>query len=127
MLHAAADRLNLAADPEFNGDAAGPFGLGGSLAGFGDLVAGDGASPVERGRARSLQALESAVETNRQGGSSVIEVSARTGDPEKSALIANTISELFLAHAGGGAAQTTGSMGERLAELRAGVEEAERA
>src|SRR5690606_29826064 len=54
-------------------------------------------------------------------------VSARTGDPEKSALIANTISELFLANAGGGAAQTTGSMGERLAELRAGVEEAERA
>lgn len=127
MLQAAADRLNLAADPEFNGDAAGPFGLGGSLAGLGDLVAGDGASPVERRRARSLQALESAVETNRQGGSSVIEVSARTGDPEKSALIANTISELFLANAGGGAAQTTGSMSERLAELRAGVEEAERA
>ncbi len=127
MLEAAADRLNLAADPEFNGDAAGPFGLGGSLAGLGDLVAGDGASSVERRRARSLQTLERAVETNRQGGSSVIEVSARTGDPEKSALIANTISELFLANAGGGTASPSGSMSERLSELRAGVEEAERA
>lgn len=126
MLDAAADRLNLASDPEFNGDAAGPFGLGGTLAGLGDLVAGDGASAVERRRAHTLQTLERIVETNRQGGSSVVAVSARTGDPEKSALIANTISDLFLANAGA-AATAGGSMGERLAELRAGVEDAERA
>ncbi|MBX9452608.1 MAG: succinoglycan biosynthesis protein exop [Mesorhizobium sp.] len=126
MLEAAADRLNLAADPEFNGDAAGPFGLGGALAGFSDLVAGDGSSTVERRRTQSLQALARAVEVNRQGGSSVIAVSAETGDPEKSALIANTISELFLANSSG-AGSASGSMGQRLAELRAGVEDAERA
>lgn len=126
MLAAAADRLNLAADPDFNGNAAGPFGLGGALAGFSDLVAGDGSSTAERRRTQSLQALARAVEVNRQGGSSVIAVSAKTGDPEKSALIANTISEMFLANSGG-AGSASGSMGQRLAELRAGVEDAERA
>lgn len=126
MLDAVADRLSLASDPEFNGDAAGPFGLGGILAGLGDLVGGDGASAVERRRAHTLQTLERAVETSRQGGSSVVAVSATTGDPEKSALIANTISELFLGNAGVATAASN-SMGERLAELRAGVEDAERA
>lgn len=126
MLNAAVERLNLTADPEFNGEATGPFGLGGTIAGLGDLVAGDGASVMERRRRHAVDTLDKAVQANRVGGSSVIAVTASTGDPQKSALVANTISELFLANAGN-AAGSAGEMTSRLADLRAGVEEAERA
>lgn len=118
-LNAAVERLNLAADPEFNGADAGPFGIGGALAGFGELVAGDGGSAMERRRRQVVEALGRALRVERIGGSSVVAVSAATGDPRKSALIANTVSELFLAGAGG-----PGAAPER---LRAEAEEAERA
>jgi succinoglycan biosynthesis transport protein ExoP len=122
MLTATVERLNLAADAEFNGNAAGPFAIGGALMNFGELVAGDGASMVEQRGRRAVEELASIVEARRVGGSSVIAVSARTGDPAKSALIANTISELFLEQRGGGLVTSA-----KVEQLRVDVAEAERA
>lgn len=122
MLTAAVERLNLAADGEFNGNASGPFALGGALMNFGDLVAGDGADMVEQRTRRAVEALASAIDARRVGGSSVIAVSARTKDPAKSALIANTLSELYLEQRGG---SDVGSA--KVEQLLAEVAEAERA
>ena len=116
MLTAAAERLNLAADAEFNG-------AGGVLSGLGDLVAGDNNS-VEQRRRQAVESLARAVEVRREGASStVVTVAASSADPQKSALIANTISQLFVESAG----REPGSSAERLAELRSAVSEAENA
>ena len=120
MLTAAVERLNLASDAEFNGNEAGPFAIGGAIMNFGDLVAGDGANVVEQRRRRAIETLAGAVDAHRVGGSSVIAITARTSDPAKSALIANTISDLFLAQLGGNGASTA-----KTEELRAGLAEAE--
>lgn len=127
MLGAAAERLNLSADPEFNGESAG-FGLGGTLMGLGALLSGG--DVTESARRNAVDALSEAIEAERIGGSTVIAVSARSADPEKSALIANTIAELYLADAAslsGGDAGEGGVASERLADLRGELEEAERA
>lgn len=124
-LNEAVDRLNLAADAEFNGDAAGPFGLGGALTNFGDLVAGDGANAPEQRRRRAVETLSQAVEARRVPGSPVVSIAVRTADPEKSALIANTVSELFLGDLAHGSAGTTTTA--RLEQLRADLSTAERA
>lgn len=122
MLDAVADRLNLAADPEFNGE--------GALAGLRDIVAGDGAAAMESRRRHVVNALAGAVRAERVGNSTVVALSVESADPQKSALIANTISELFVAgfgHAPANAGEAAGEMSSRLAGLRIAVEEAERA
>lgn len=126
MLNAAAERLNLAADAEFNGTAAGPFGLAGIVSGLGELIAGGGSDTVEQRRRRAVDGLAAAVEAERVRGSSVVRVSASAADPQKSALIANTIAELYVAGSGRAAAEA-GEVSARLAGLRAGVAEAEHA
>lgn len=121
-LNAAVDRLNLAADAEFNGEAAGPFGVAGALASFGDLVAGDGASTMEQRRRRAVERLAGAVEARQEPGSPVVSISVRTSDPEKSALIANTMSGLFLDTLAG-----VPTDGTNVASLREELAAAERA
>lgn len=122
MLEAVADRLNLAADPEFNGE--------GALAGLRAIVAGDGAAAMESRRRHVVNALAGAVRAERAGNSTVVALSVESSDPQKSALIANTISELFVTgfgHAPANAGEAAGEMSSRLAGLRIAVEEAERA
>src|SRR5690606_5022281 len=94
MLNAAVERLNLAADTEFNGAGSG------LLSGVRDLFAGDPAASAEERRRRAVEALSDAVEVDRVGSSSVLSVTASTADPQKSASIANTIMELFVESAG---------------------------
>lgn len=115
MLGAVADRLNLGADAEFNG-------AGGVLSGLGDLVAGDGGGPDQQ-RRRAVETLAGAVGVSREGSSSVVAVSAASGDPRKAALIANTIAELFVESAG----RQPGNATARLDEMRAAVVDAESA
>ena len=126
MLNAAAERLNLAADAEFNGTAAGFYGLGALAAGLGDLLSGDGSSAIEMRRRHVVDGLADAVEVERVTGSSVVRISASTADPQKSALIANTIAELFVGGADGGSAEA-GQANARLTALRSALDEAERA
>lgn len=109
-LSAVADKLNLAADPEFNGA---PNGI---LA----LFTGDDAA--DQRRRRAITSLGRSLSVEQSGNSSVITVSAKTADPQKSALIANTVAAIFVEKNGG---QVTDEA--RLTELRDAVAQAERA
>lgn len=117
VLSAAAERLNLAADPEFGGAA--------------NTASGDYARNIRRflspepvgddeRRTQAVAALQDAIEVNRIGNSAVVAVTARSSDPEKSALLADAVSEAFLslARAGGSA---------NLDQLKADLDAAERA
>ncbi len=125
VLNAAVDKLNLAADNEFNGNDAGPFGLGGALAHVGALVSGDAGSFTSDRRQRAVETLARAVDIQRRGNSAVVSISARSADPEKSAVIANTLTELFLADLGGASASAAAVA--KLDGLKADVTAAERA
>ena len=115
MLTAVADRLNLAADAEFSG-------AGGALSSLGEIVAGDG-DVAEQRRRQAVDTLAKSVDVSRQGASSAVTVSASSADPRKAALIANTITELFVESAG----REPGASTQRLAELREAVAQADNA
>ena len=124
-------KLDLAHDPEFNGEG-GSGGLGlisraRALLGGNAVPSGDGES---RRWARAATHLAEALSIERSSKTFVISIGVRTEESEKSALIANTMSEVFLQTYGEIQADTAGRATEeltaRLAELRKGVEAAER-
>jgi len=118
VLSAAAERLNLAADPEFGGtanDAAGDY-----ASNIRRFLAPEQADGEEARRRQAVAALQDAIEVNRIGNSAVVAVSARSSDPEKSALLADAVSEAFLSQAGNSGAAN-------LDQLKADLVAAERA
>jgi succinoglycan biosynthesis transport protein ExoP len=115
MLGAVADRLNLASDGDFLGS-----GLFGQVTG---LVSGEPAR-VD-GRQRAIEALSGSLEIERVAGSSAITVSARSADAAKSALVVNTLADLYVA--GSGTVDVGEPAAARLESLRTEVETAERA
>lgn len=124
-------KLDLAHDPEFNGEG-GSGGLGlmsrvRALLGGNAASSGDGES---RRWARAATHLAEALSIERSSKTFVISIGVKTEEGEKSALIANTMSEVFLQTYGDIQADTAGratqELTARLAELRKGVEEAER-
>lgn len=109
ILGAVVDRLNLAADSE--------FGAASTLTGL-DFLFNDSQPGSDADRDQAVRNLSDAIDVERATGTSIITISARSSDPDKSALIANTMAELFVEEAGSGSS---------LAERRRAVEEAERA
>ena len=123
-------RLNLDADPEFNGTA-NAGGIGGFISSLRSLVSrGDGADDPARRQALAVRHLAEALSVSRGGRTFVVMIGATTTDPEKSALIANTTAEVFLQQYGRIQSETAGRAASeltgRLDELRAAVEKAER-
>lgn len=118
MLGAVADRLNLASDGEFIGAGQGWFG------GVAELVAGE--PPRVDSRQLAIEKLGEALAVDRVDGSSAITVSARTADAAKSALLVNTLAELYVAGSGAIAGDRDAASA-RLQGLRAELEQAERA
>lgn len=126
-------KLNLADDPEFNGQGSGGFGFGGitstirSILSRDDGAAGGG---EDNRHALAVANLAESLTVERGGKTFVITVGATTQDGEKSALIANTMTEVFLQTYGeiqsGTAGRATGELTGRLDEMRAAVEAAER-
>ena len=124
------DKLNLADDPEFNGKA----GSGGfsprafvkSLLGAGEA----GGDDAGRRHTLATEHLAQALTVERGGKTFVISIGAKTREPEKSALIANTMTEVFMQTYGelqaGTAGRATDELNARLNELRSSVEAAER-
>lgn len=124
------DKLNLADDPEFNGTA----GSGGfsprafvkSLLGAGEA----GGDDAGRRHTLATEHLAQALTVERGGKTFVISIGAKTREPEKSALIANTMTEVFMQTYGelqaGTAGRATDELNARLNELRSSVEAAER-
>lgn len=87
------DRLNLLEDPEFNGR----DGVGGSngllRAMLGSHHAGDDAG---HRKAFAIDRLAASLSVSRKGTSNGIAVTATTGNGEKSALIANAVTDVFV-------------------------------
>ncbi len=123
------EQLGLDKDPEFNGTSA---GIGSYIPNlreifFSESVADD---PSIRRKALAVDSLARSLVVERGGRTFVVEIWARSESPEKSALIANTVTEVFLEISGAIQSRTVGrasdELTQRLAELRKGVEDAER-
>ncbi len=130
VLAGVVERLNLAADPEFNGTAGGG-GIGAWISDLRSLLSrGDGAADPARRQAIAVRNLAEALTVSRGGRTFVITIGATTLSPEKSALIANTTAEVFLQQYGRIQSETAGRAASELTgkldELRAAVEAAER-
>lgn len=129
VLNKVVDKLNLVNDPEFNGQ--GSDGLGMMTVIRSILSRNDGPAAGEgRRRALAVANLAESLAVERGGKTFVISVSATTQNGEKSALIANTMTDVFLQTFGqiqsDTAGRATNELTGRLDELRKGVEVAER-
>ncbi|GGD96950.1 hypothetical protein GCM10011390_14620 [Aureimonas endophytica] len=114
-------RTGLAEDPEFNGTAKGNL-LQRLLPQGAEPPAGDRAAIVN-------QALRRALTVTREPKSFIVHLSMKTQDPEKSARLANALSDAFIAELGhiqsDTARRATVALSSRLNELRRSVVEAE--
>lgn len=123
------DELNLDRDPEFNGSFETGFGQAFSL--LKSIVSPEDPASTERMRnALAAEKLYKSLEVQRGGKTFVVSVSMRTQNPDKSALIANKVVEVFLKTQGdfqnNTATRASDELNSRLAELRSRVERAER-
>ncbi|RRI03062.1 succinoglycan biosynthesis protein exop [Mesorhizobium tamadayense] len=123
--------LNLTNDPEFNGQGQGGFGLMSMLRSILSRQDAQG-GPADEARRRGLAVgnLAEALDVERGGKTFVVSVSATTQNPDKSALIANTMIKAFQKISSeiqsNTAGRATDELTARLDELRKGVETAER-
>lgn len=129
VLNRVVDELNLTSDPEFNGDA--ESGLFSTLTNWRALFQrGGGDDGGVRRRALTIDNLARSLNVERGGKTFVVSVGVTTESPEKSALIANTMTRVFLETYGKFQSDTAGraadELNSRLDELRREVEEAER-
>ncbi|AZO01170.1 succinoglycan biosynthesis protein exop [Mesorhizobium sp. M9A.F.Ca.ET.002.03.1.2] len=129
VLNKVVDKLNLVGDPEFNGQ--GTSGLG-VMEFIRSVLSRNDGPGADEGRRRALAVgnLAESLSVERGGKTFVISVSATTQNGEKSALIANTMTDVFLQTFGqiqsDTAGRATSELTGRLDELRKGVEAAER-
>ena len=128
VLNRVVDKLNLTADPEFNGQASGGFGNPITL--IRSLLSGDGGAGADNRRALAVGNLAESLTVERGGKTFVVMISATTQNAEKSALIANTLTDVFLQTYGeiqsDTAGRATDELTSRLDQLRSDVEAAER-
>jgi uncharacterized protein involved in exopolysaccharide biosynthesis len=128
VLNKVVEQLHLDQDPEFNGQGKG----GGLFSGVRSLFShgSTGADDPGRRRALAINHLAENLSVERGGKTFVVVIRAKTEDGEKSALIANTMAEVFLKTYGELQSETAGratdELTARLTELRSGVEAAER-
>ncbi|CAG0952229.1 MAG: succinoglycan biosynthesis protein exop [Rhizobiaceae bacterium] len=129
VLNRVVDELNLTSDPEFNGEA--ENGLFSTLANWRALFQrSSGDDGGVRKRAITIDNLARSLNVERGGKTFVVSVGVTTESPDKSALIANTMTRVFLETYGKFQSNTAGraadELNSRLDELRREVEEAER-
>src|SRR5690606_15773559 len=122
--------LDLTADPEFNGSGTG-FGPRSLISALRDLASGGSAGNSTRRIAAVTAAnLLRALDVSRGGKNFVVTIRARSQDPEKAALIVNTILDSYLDEARQFSADRVGRAADeltaRLDELRSSLEQAER-
>ena len=131
VLSKVVDQLNLASDPEFNGEGSGGFSLRGLISDLRSLLSReDASSGDDRRRVLAIGNLAEQLMVERGGKTFVIVIGVKTRSADKSALIANTMTEAFLQAYGRIQSDTAGRAADELTskldELRKGVEEAER-
>ncbi|MFC6488312.1 GumC family protein [Nitratireductor sp. GCM10026969] len=130
VLKKVAERLELADDPEFNGQGGGLLGKltnPRALLSFGD---GGDSSDIVR-HALAVQNLAESLNVERNPRTFIIHIGVTTQDPDKSALIAGTTAEVYLETSNELQAAVAGrantEISSQLDELRAEVEQAEQA
>lgn len=129
VLNQVVDELNLTADPEFNGEAGGltlnPLAL------VRGLISGRGSDDPGSLRGITVDNLYRSLGVARTERTFVIWIGATTRSADKSAMIANSVTDVFMRSYGALQASTLGRATDeltgRLDELRAVVELAERA
>jgi succinoglycan biosynthesis transport protein ExoP len=130
VLNKVVDKLNLVNDPEFNGQGSGGLAVMSLIRSVLSRHDGPGSVGETRRRALAVGNLAESLSVERGGKTFVISVSATTPNGEKSALIANTMTDVFLQTFGqiqsDTAGRATDELTARLDELRKGVETAER-
>lgn len=130
VLNEVTTRLKLADDPEFNGQ--GSSGFGRLISNIRALFSSGRGGAADPGRRFALAVgnLAEHISVQRGGRTFVIVVAAETQDPKKSALVANTVTQVFLDTYGrmrsDAAGRAAGELTGKLDELRKSVEAAER-
>ncbi|UXN61143.1 GumC family protein [Phyllobacterium zundukense] len=121
------DRTGLAKDPEFNGD----LKERGLFASIQDLFSTDSTPDETTRETVLLRNLYDHLEVERSTKNFIFNITVKSRDPQKAALIANTVSDVFREEQGNiqsdTARQATESLTARLNDLRAGVQDAENA
>jgi uncharacterized protein involved in exopolysaccharide biosynthesis len=121
------DRAGLAKDPEFNGDLKDK----GVLAAVRELFSTDSTPDATARETLLLRNLYEHLNVERSSKNFIFNITVKSRDPEKSAFIANTISDVFREEQGNiqsdSAKQATDSLTGRLNDMRIGVETAENA
>jgi polysaccharide biosynthesis transport protein len=131
VLRETVERLDLASDTEFNGQGSAgisPSALFGALRG---LLSSSGGAGRDGREAIAVSNLGRALSVSRGGRTFVVSVGVMSNDPEKSALIANTVTDVYLDASAriqaGSSGRAADELTARLDELRLGLEQAERA
>ncbi|GGA78693.1 hypothetical protein GCM10011491_02370 [Brucella endophytica] len=124
------DQTGLLRDPEFNGSMK-PGAIAGFIASLRQLLTGPGAEDEMGLETKVLANLRKSLTVSRDPKSFIISVTVKTREPEKSAELANIISNVFQEQLGVQdselAKRATGELSARLANLKAGVEKADSA
>lgn len=130
VLNKVVKQLNLVDDPEFNGQGTGGLGVMSLIRSI--LLRHDGPGGVDEPRRLSLAIgnLAESLSVERAGKTSTITIGVTTQNAQKSALIAETMTDVFLATSGemqsSTAGRATNELTAKLEEMRKGVEAAER-
>lgn len=129
LLRRVAEQLDLANDPEFTDP---PPSLAARLGKMVHDLLGTGASgPPEPPLQRALRTLQDDLSVRRSEKTFVIDIGVRTGDPDKSARIANAIAGAFVRETGTvrseAARRSSAELGGQLEQLRRRLERSEAA
>ena len=129
VLNEVATKLNLADDPEFNGQGQGFPGVMELVRSVLSRDDAPGAGGEERQRAIVVRSLAESLTVARDSKTFVVSIGVKTENGEKSALIANTMADVFRQTYAQMQSETAGratdELTARLDELRKGVETAE--
>ncbi len=124
------DKTDLTKDPEFNGTLV-PTGIAGLFAQIKEMLSPKKASDSQTLQTRVLYNLHKSIAIGRDAKTFIYSISVKTRDPQKSASLANTISSVFQSELASlqsdAARRTSDELSNRLADMRANVEQAERA
>ncbi|WP_420959436.1 GumC family protein [Brucella sp. IR073] len=124
------DQAGLMKDPEFNGSMK-PGVIGGFIASLRQLLSGPGTEDETSLETKVLTNLRRSLTVSRDPKSFIVSVTVKTREPEKSAELANIITNVFQEQLGvldsELAKRATGELSARLANLKANVEKADSA
>jgi len=122
-------QLDLGADPEFNGSQ-GAAGIGALLGELRSILSRSDPGTSARDAGRARESFYEKLRIERVGDAPVVSIAVTTQEPEKSALIANTIADVFVQSQSDPQVEKPAGVGEgmsaRLAQLQREADAAER-